>query len=88
MTSTKRDCLWTTSNYVSSLYLRFQLFDRSTVSANDGDHHSLSNNRYSFEFRYICLFVCSDALRPSKQLWSCRDVTSNFMGLLPGIEMK
>ena len=34
------------------------------------------------------LFVCFDALRPSKQLWSCRDVTSNFMGLLPGIEMK
>ena len=34
------------------------------------------------------LFVCFDALRPSKQLWSCRDITSNFMGLLPGIEMK
>ena len=34
------------------------------------------------------LFVCFDALRPSKQLWSCRDVTSKFMGLLPGIEMK
>ena len=34
------------------------------------------------------LFVCFDALRPSKQLWSCRDVTFNFMGLLPGIEMK
>ena len=33
-------------------------------------------------------FVWFDALRPSKQLRSCRDVTSNFVGLLPDIEMK
>ena len=36
-----------------------------------------------------CLFVrliwCFSA---SKQLWSCRDVTSSFVGLLPDIEMK
>ena len=38
------------------------------------------------ELKFVCLFVCFDALRPSKQLWSCRDVTSNFIGLLPGIE--
>ena len=37
---------------------------------------------------FLRKFVWFDALRPSKQLWSCRDVTSNFMGLLPDIEMK
>ena len=26
--------------------------------------------------------------RPSNQLWSCRDVTSNFVGILSDIEMK
>ena len=33
-------------------------------------------------------FVCFDALPPTKQLWSCWDVTSNFAGLLPDIETK
>ena len=43
---------------------------------------------HGIDFYGKILFVCFDALRPGKQLWSCRDVTSNFMGLLPGIEMK
>ena len=36
--------------------------------------------------REVSLFVIFDALRPSKQLWLCRDVTSNFVGLLSDIE--
>ena len=46
-------------------------FKKCKVDSNELPQHVL--------MQILCLF---NALRPSKQLWSCWDVTSNFVGLL------